>query len=102
MLTACEKEMESLYKLLAEVETNEDSDFDNEYNGPEDVLKKNFSDHESFRKHDMESEEDGGSGIKKLITRNGFHQKMAYSGGKQNLGRIFVIDVLYCVMLTWN
>ncbi|GBM80604.1 hypothetical protein AVEN_151510-1 [Araneus ventricosus] len=35
---------------------------DNEDNGPEDVLEDNFSDHESFREHDKESEEDGDSG----------------------------------------
>ncbi|GBN15596.1 hypothetical protein AVEN_24259-1 [Araneus ventricosus] len=62
MPTPYEKEMERLQKLLAEVETDEDTDFDNEYNGPEDVLKEFFSDHESFCEHDTESEEDGDSG----------------------------------------
>ncbi|GBN46012.1 hypothetical protein AVEN_105163-1, partial [Araneus ventricosus] len=56
------KEMERLRKLLAEVETDEDPDCDNEDNGPEDVLEEIFSDHESFREHDTESEEDGDSG----------------------------------------
>ncbi|GBN53374.1 hypothetical protein AVEN_268218-1 [Araneus ventricosus] len=43
MATSNEKELERLRKLLAEVESNEDSDFDNEDNGPGDVLeKKNF------------------------------------------------------------
>ncbi|GBN43738.1 hypothetical protein AVEN_219641-1, partial [Araneus ventricosus] len=37
-------------------------DFDNEDNGPEDVLEEIFSDHESFCEHDTESEEDGDSG----------------------------------------
>ncbi|GBN68987.1 hypothetical protein AVEN_222842-1 [Araneus ventricosus] len=32
--------MERLRKLLAEVETDEDSAFDNEDNGPKDVLEK--------------------------------------------------------------
>lgn len=45
--------MEPLRKLLAEVETDEDLDFDNEDNGPEDVLEENISFHKSFRKHDM-------------------------------------------------
>ncbi|GBM93197.1 hypothetical protein AVEN_93753-1 [Araneus ventricosus] len=53
-----EKEMEHLRKFLAEVETDENPDFDN---GPEDVLEEIFSDHESFYEHDMESEEDGDS-----------------------------------------
>ncbi|GBM64246.1 hypothetical protein AVEN_167271-1 [Araneus ventricosus] len=56
------KEIERLHKLLAEVEIDEDSDFDNKDNGPEDVLEKNFSDHESFSKHNKESEEDSGNG----------------------------------------
>ncbi|GBN53956.1 hypothetical protein AVEN_13022-1, partial [Araneus ventricosus] len=34
--------MERLSKLLAEVETDEDPDFDNEDNGPEDVLEEIF------------------------------------------------------------
>ncbi|GBN22859.1 hypothetical protein AVEN_237221-1 [Araneus ventricosus] len=44
------------------VETDEDPDFDNEDNGPEDVLEEIFSDHESFCEHDTEYEEDGDSG----------------------------------------
>ncbi|GBM94822.1 hypothetical protein AVEN_26533-1 [Araneus ventricosus] len=48
--------MERLRKFLAEVETDEDPDFDNEANGPEDVLDDIFSDHESFCEHDTESE----------------------------------------------
>ncbi|GBM84092.1 hypothetical protein AVEN_40842-1 [Araneus ventricosus] len=51
--------MERLRKLLAEVENEEDPDFDN---GPEDVLEEIFPDHESFCEHDTESEEDGDSG----------------------------------------
>ncbi|GBO45888.1 hypothetical protein AVEN_73402-1, partial [Araneus ventricosus] len=43
-------------------ETDEDSDFDNEDNGPENVLEENFSDYEIFREHDTESEKDGHSG----------------------------------------
>ncbi|GBM64110.1 hypothetical protein AVEN_173264-1 [Araneus ventricosus] len=62
MLTSYEKEIERLRKLLAEVETHEDSDLDFEHNGLEDVLEENFSDHERFRQHDMESEEDEDSG----------------------------------------
>ncbi|GBN52543.1 hypothetical protein AVEN_185533-1 [Araneus ventricosus] len=50
--------MSRLCKLLAEVETDEYPDFDNEDNGPEDVLEEIFSDHESFSEHDTESEED--------------------------------------------
>ncbi|GBL96403.1 hypothetical protein AVEN_146839-1, partial [Araneus ventricosus] len=54
--------MERLRKLLAEVETDEDPDFDNEDNGPEDVLEENSSDHKSFCEHDTKSEEGGDSG----------------------------------------
>ncbi|GBM93654.1 hypothetical protein AVEN_210278-1 [Araneus ventricosus] len=54
MPTSYEKEMERLRKLLAEIETDEDSDFDNEDNGHEDILEENFSDHESFSEHDRE------------------------------------------------
>ncbi|GBM89918.1 hypothetical protein AVEN_73905-1, partial [Araneus ventricosus] len=52
------EEMECLRRLLAEVETDEDSDFGNEDNGPEDDLEENFSDRESFSEHDTEPEED--------------------------------------------
>ncbi|GBM61629.1 hypothetical protein AVEN_122247-1 [Araneus ventricosus] len=62
MTTIYEKEMERLRKLLAEVETDEDPNFDNKNNGPGDVLEENFSDHESFYEYDTESEEDGDSG----------------------------------------
>ncbi|GBM55847.1 hypothetical protein AVEN_99380-1 [Araneus ventricosus] len=51
-------ELEHLRKLLARVKTDEDSDFDNEDNGPGDVLEEHFSDHENFSEHDTESEED--------------------------------------------
>ncbi|GBL76611.1 hypothetical protein AVEN_147322-1 [Araneus ventricosus] len=54
--------MDRLRKLLAEDETDEDPDYDNENNGPEDVLEVIFSDHESFCEYDTESEEDGDSG----------------------------------------
>ncbi|GBM24725.1 hypothetical protein AVEN_141800-1 [Araneus ventricosus] len=60
--TSYEKEIERLRKLFAEVETEGDSDFDNEDNGPEDILEENFSNHESFSEYDKESEEDGDSG----------------------------------------
>ncbi|GBN72904.1 hypothetical protein AVEN_57803-1 [Araneus ventricosus] len=50
--------MGRLRKLLAEVETGEESNFDNEDNGPEDVLEEILLDHESFSEHDSESEED--------------------------------------------
>ncbi|GBM42927.1 hypothetical protein AVEN_239087-1 [Araneus ventricosus] len=58
--------MERLRKLLAEVETD-DPDFDNEDNGPEDVLEEIFPYHESFCEHDTESEEDGDSGNEDLL-----------------------------------
>ncbi|GBO07190.1 hypothetical protein AVEN_274885-1 [Araneus ventricosus] len=51
--------MERLRKLLAEVETDEDPDFDNEDNG---CLEDILSYHESFSEHDTMSEEDGDSG----------------------------------------
>ncbi|GBM71915.1 hypothetical protein AVEN_28692-1 [Araneus ventricosus] len=53
--------MECFRKLLAEVETDEVSDIDNEDNGSEDDLEDNFSDHESFSEHDKEVKEDGDS-----------------------------------------
>ncbi|GBL89887.1 hypothetical protein AVEN_241292-1 [Araneus ventricosus] len=53
--------MERFRKLLAEVETDEDPDFENGDNEPEDVLAEIFSDHESFYEHDKELEEDGDS-----------------------------------------
>ncbi|GBM90928.1 hypothetical protein AVEN_190111-1 [Araneus ventricosus] len=62
MPTPYEREMECFQKLLSEVKTDEDSDFDNEANGSEDVLEENFSGHESFNEHDTELEEDGYSG----------------------------------------
>ncbi|GBN34431.1 hypothetical protein AVEN_74894-1 [Araneus ventricosus] len=54
--------MELLRKLLAEIETGEDSDFENEDNGPENNLKEKFSVHEIFSVYDTESEENGDSG----------------------------------------
>ena len=50
--------MECLHTLLTKVETDDDSDFNNEEIEPE---EKNFSDHEIFSKHDTVSEEDGDS-----------------------------------------
>ncbi|GBM92056.1 hypothetical protein AVEN_136826-1 [Araneus ventricosus] len=47
-------ELERLRKILAEVENDADSDFDNEDNRSGDVLEENFSDHENFSKHDTE------------------------------------------------
>ncbi|GBM01131.1 hypothetical protein AVEN_27231-1 [Araneus ventricosus] len=47
--------------LLAEVETDEDSDFHKEDNGPEYILEEHFSDHKSFSEHDADSQEDGDS-----------------------------------------
>ncbi|GBO38598.1 hypothetical protein AVEN_24253-1 [Araneus ventricosus] len=42
MPTPYEKEMERLHKLVAEVETDEDPDFDSEDNGPEHVSEEIF------------------------------------------------------------
>ncbi|GBL89640.1 hypothetical protein AVEN_104602-1 [Araneus ventricosus] len=64
--TTFEKEMERLRKRFAGVETDDDSDFDNENNGPEDNLEENFSNHESLSEHDTESEEDGDSGYEEV------------------------------------
>ncbi|GBM93130.1 hypothetical protein AVEN_56419-1 [Araneus ventricosus] len=47
--------MERLRKFLAEVEADEDPDFDNEDNGPEDIVEEIFSDHESFCEYDTGS-----------------------------------------------
>ncbi|GBM51549.1 hypothetical protein AVEN_130223-1 [Araneus ventricosus] len=52
--------LERLRKLRTEVETYEDSDFDNGDNGPGDVLEEIFSDHENVSEQDTESEEGGG------------------------------------------
>ncbi|GBN16097.1 hypothetical protein AVEN_44766-1 [Araneus ventricosus] len=60
------KEMERLQKRLDVVETHENSDFDNEDNGSEDVLEENFAHHESFSEHDTESVEDRDSGNKEV------------------------------------
>ncbi|GBN89501.1 hypothetical protein AVEN_64715-1 [Araneus ventricosus] len=94
MTTSYEKEMERLRKLFAEVEIDEDSDFDNEGNRPEDILEENFSNHESFSEYDTETEEDGDSGNEEVNNSEWFSSKLAYSGGKQNLGKIFVLVVI--------
>ncbi|GBN64973.1 hypothetical protein AVEN_79973-1, partial [Araneus ventricosus] len=57
--------MESLCKLLAEIETYEDPDFHNADNGNYDVWEENFSDHESFKEHNTDSEEEGDYGYEK-------------------------------------
>ncbi|GBN89035.1 hypothetical protein AVEN_112374-1 [Araneus ventricosus] len=67
--------MERLRKLVAEVETDEDPDFDNEDNGPEDVLEETFSDHESFCEPDTELEEDGDSGNEEVNNSEWFSSK---------------------------
>ncbi|GBL91908.1 hypothetical protein AVEN_164214-1 [Araneus ventricosus] len=72
MKTPYEKEMERLHTFFAEVETDEDPDFDN---GEEDVLEDNFSDHESFSEHDTEMDEDGDSGNQEGKTLKWFSSK---------------------------
>ncbi|GBN22400.1 hypothetical protein AVEN_245392-1 [Araneus ventricosus] len=67
MPTPYEKEMERLLKLLAAVRTGKDSDFDNEDKGPDDILKENFSGHESFSEHDTKSEKHGDSGNEEFV-----------------------------------
>ncbi|GBO07252.1 hypothetical protein AVEN_174913-1 [Araneus ventricosus] len=66
MPTSYEKEMERLRKLFAELETDEDSDFDNENNRPEDISEESFSNHESFSSYDTVSKEDGDYGNEEL------------------------------------
>ncbi|GBN20986.1 hypothetical protein AVEN_263903-1 [Araneus ventricosus] len=83
MPTPYEKEIERLRKLLAEDETNEDSDFDNEDNGPEDVLEENFSDHESFSEHDTKSEEDGDFGNEEVNNSEWFSSEDGVQWGKR-------------------
>ncbi|GBM57617.1 hypothetical protein AVEN_216362-1 [Araneus ventricosus] len=61
-----EKEMERLRICPAEVETDEDLDFDSEDKGPEDILEEIFSNHGSFSEHDTESEEDRDSEKEKV------------------------------------
>ncbi|GBM60008.1 hypothetical protein AVEN_99946-1 [Araneus ventricosus] len=75
MPTPYEKEMERLRKLLAELETDEHSDFDNEDKGPEDVLEENFKDHGSLIDHDTESEKVGDSGNEEMINSELFLSK---------------------------
>ncbi|GBM15458.1 hypothetical protein AVEN_142119-1 [Araneus ventricosus] len=73
--------MDALRKLLAEVETDEDPDFDIEDNGPEDVLEQIFSDHESFCQHETKPEEDGDSGnedvnnLELFSSKEGFEER---------------------------
>ncbi|GBN85654.1 hypothetical protein AVEN_89967-1 [Araneus ventricosus] len=75
MPTPYDREMERLRKLLAEVETDEDSGFDNDDNGPENVLEEIFSNHESFSEHDTESEEDRDSGSEGVNSSEWFSSK---------------------------
>ncbi|GBM29706.1 hypothetical protein AVEN_156892-1 [Araneus ventricosus] len=72
------------------VENDGDSDFNNADNRTEDT---DFLDHESFSEKDTESEEDGDSGNEEVNDSEGFSSK-EYSGGKQNLCRIFVLVVI--------
>ncbi|GBN31350.1 hypothetical protein AVEN_202477-1 [Araneus ventricosus] len=67
--------MEFLCKLLAEVETDENSVFDKEDNGPDYVLEDNFSDHECFREHDTQSEDDGDFGNEEVNNTKWFKSK---------------------------
>ncbi|GBL98385.1 hypothetical protein AVEN_187724-1 [Araneus ventricosus] len=86
MPTPYEEEMALLRKRLAEIEIDEDSDFENEDNGLGNNLEDNFSNYDSFCEHDMESEDDGDSGNEEvIITRNVLHQNIAHSGGKQKM-----------------
>ncbi|GBM12138.1 hypothetical protein AVEN_39475-1 [Araneus ventricosus] len=89
MQTSYEKEMERLRKLIAEIETDEDSDFDNEDNGPEDILGENFLEHESFREHDSESEEDGDSGNEEVNKSEWFSSKDDVEWRKTKFGQNF-------------
>ncbi|GBO07422.1 hypothetical protein AVEN_20858-1 [Araneus ventricosus] len=86
-----EKERERLRKLFAELETDEDSDFDNKGNRPDDILEEKFSNHESFSEYDTESEEDGDSGHGEVNNSEWFASKLAYKEEKQNLGTIIRI-----------
>ncbi|GIY11338.1 TOG array regulator of axonemal microtubules protein 1 [Caerostris extrusa] len=60
------KEMELSHRLFVKVETDEDSDNNNEDKEPNDVLEENFSDHESFSEQDAELEKDRYSGIEEV------------------------------------
>ncbi|GBM54125.1 hypothetical protein AVEN_119854-1 [Araneus ventricosus] len=87
--------MEHLRKLLAEVETDEDPDFDSEDNGPEDVLEEFFSDHERFCEHDTESEEDGDSGIEDVNNLELFSSKQFIQWRKtRQVGKILVVTIV--------
>ncbi|GBL90794.1 hypothetical protein AVEN_215535-1 [Araneus ventricosus] len=96
MPTPFEKEMERLHKLLAEVETDEDSDFDNEDNGAEDI------DHENFSEHDTESEREGDSGNEEVNNSEWFSSKDSVhwreTKFRQNISYLLSY---YCVALTW-
>ncbi|GBM76589.1 hypothetical protein AVEN_228944-1 [Araneus ventricosus] len=62
MPTPYEKQKERLRKFLAEAETDEDPDIDNEDTGPEVVLEEIFTYQEIFFEHGTESGGDGDSG----------------------------------------
>ncbi|GBM49059.1 hypothetical protein AVEN_155818-1 [Araneus ventricosus] len=86
MPTPYEKEMEPLRKLRAEVETDEDADFDN---GPEDGLEDTFSVRESFSKYDTELVEkigmNGNSGNEEVNNTERFSSEDGVKWRKINL-----------------
>ncbi|GBN45934.1 hypothetical protein AVEN_106789-1 [Araneus ventricosus] len=51
-------------------------------------LEEHFTNHEIFREYDTESEEVGDSGNEEVNNSEWFSPKLAFCGGKQNLGRI--------------
>ncbi|KAF8784231.1 hypothetical protein HNY73_011540 [Argiope bruennichi] len=96
------KEMMRLRTLLTEVETDDDSDFDNEEIEPE---EENFSDHEIFSEHDTESEEDGDSENEEENSSEWFSSKDGTQWRKtkfrQNIRTPSKLSQ-YCVPLTSN
>ncbi|GBN10821.1 hypothetical protein AVEN_100375-1 [Araneus ventricosus] len=66
----CPLHTKKKWNVLAEVETDEDSD-----NGPEDVSEEIFLDHESFCEPYTESEEKGDSGNDSMNNLNCFQKK---------------------------
>ncbi|GBO05194.1 hypothetical protein AVEN_46033-1 [Araneus ventricosus] len=93
MPTPYEKEMKRLRKLLAE--TDEDPDFENEDSGPENVLEEIFLIMKVSANMIRNRKRTEIIEVKMRITWNSFHQKRALSGEKQNLGKIFVVIILY-------
>ncbi|GBL91572.1 hypothetical protein AVEN_23633-1 [Araneus ventricosus] len=83
--------MERLRKVLAEVETDDDPDFENE---PDDVLEEIFQIMKVSANMIRNRKRTEILERMMLITWNCFHQKRALSGERQNFGKILVVLIL--------